>query len=1325
MKRFFTHAARRAAACGAVLLSMAFGVHAQGGSQPSQQALTQIAGLIAEKNARTPAQQKIDSQLLYAASQARTGVASAAAPQMRVDGIADAQGRVEVELRGPADDAMAALVRAQGGIVVRQFPQSRTTEAIVPLLRLEALAADDRVAFIRPLSPVQQPNPPRPPGAADSKSGTGGGVGMLVDAGDPKAGSTVLTPRLARFRDTVAKALAAHDASLAADVAKAKQAKIGAVTAEGDRTHRTRDVRNAFGLTGAGLRIGVISDSFNNLNAYAADIASGDLPGPGNPFGYTTPVRLAGSGDLPSGGSDEGRAMLQIIHDLAPGAELYYATAFNSQSDFANNIRALRGIAASAPPFGNITPGCDIIIDDIFYFIESGLHEGQPASVLSSDGIAEITQAVNDVTADGALYFSSAGNSGGVTQNSAGAWEGDFASAGTLTIPGAPAPSDILDFDPSPAVSSSNGVTAASVPVMHWSDPIGASANDYDFFVLNSGLTAVVQSSTNVQTGTQDPVEPIFFNIAVNNRLVVVRRDTAQPRFISITTNRGRLQFATTGQVRGHSIAPRAYAVSATPAAATFGAPTPNGPFPGPFVATNQVEPFNSDGPRRVFFDVNNQPVTPGNFLAGTGGGAVRQKPDITAADGVATTLPPGSGLNPFYGTSAAAPHAGAIAALARQASPGLTPADLRLAFNATALDIMAPGVDRDSGVGIIQAFQLISQFNPAPVATLESGTVTVTRIGGSGPVEAGSSANVAVQLVNAGAAGATAITATLASNTPCVSVTSGSATYPNLAVGASATGAAPFVIALSPFCICPLNINLTLTVSYAGGSQASVAFPLVVDTRESLVINETLDTTPPAANPAYVGANATQTGRINRFTPASACGVAEAFPGLAATTGVRNVDTYTFPSTIAARCLGIALQDLTGTTAKIFTAAYASPYPANLTTGWLGDSGGSPSGGGPAATYSVSVPAGTSPVIAVHEVNVGGAPNNAYRLTVTGLNSCQFNFASVIPPGSATATETGDGDGFVEPCERGSMAIQVANRGGVAATAVTGTITSTTPGISITGGTNPFPDVPAGGTAANATPFTFDAAGSMTCGTIANFNLALAFSGGASGGSPVNIPFSVRIGADPQVAFANGTGGVVPTGGTLIPGTAADDAVALVEAPFPVAVYSTQIAAGASLTVSTNGNLQLAASGTSSAFTNTVLPAAVFPAAPTLFPYWDDLDLTTGGVFSLVEGTAPNRTWTLIWRGVTFTGANAVEFAVRFRERGFEFEYLYNNAAAADGVAATIGVQAAGTGTLFTQRAFNAAGTVAAGTVFTGRAAPCNACPQIFSNGFEPASTR
>src|SRR5204863_3680086 len=135
----------------------------------------------------------------------------------------------------------------------------------------------------------------------------------------------------------------------------------------GDTTHRANSARGAFGITGAGVKIGVLSDGVTNL---AASQAAGDLG----------PVTVL-SGQTGSG--DEGTAMLEIIHDLAPGAQLYFATAFTSLSSFAQNIRDLR------------TAGCDIIVDDVFYYVESPFQDGQTSNIVSNTNGGVVTQAVN------------------------------------------------------------------------------------------------------------------------------------------------------------------------------------------------------------------------------------------------------------------------------------------------------------------------------------------------------------------------------------------------------------------------------------------------------------------------------------------------------------------------------------------------------------------------------------------------------------------------------------------------------------------------------------------------------------------------------------------------------------------------------------------------------------------------------------------------------------------------------------------------------------------------------------------------------------------
>src|SRR5207302_2812837 len=114
------------------------------------------------------------------------------------------------------------------------------------------------------------------------------------------------------------------------------------------------------------------------------------------------------------------------------------------------------------------------------------------------------------------------------------------------------------------------------------------------------------------------------------------------------------------------------------------------------FTSANRVETFSSDGPRRIFFTANGTAITPGNLSAS--GGQVLLKPDIAAADGVSTSV---TGFMSFYGTSAAAPHAAAIAALVRAVNLQQTPAQTAAILRATSIDIQTNGWDRDSGAGI------------------------------------------------------------------------------------------------------------------------------------------------------------------------------------------------------------------------------------------------------------------------------------------------------------------------------------------------------------------------------------------------------------------------------------------------------------------------------------------------------------------------------------------------------------------------------------------------------------------------------------------------
>ena len=232
---------------------------------------------------------------------------------------------------------------------------------------------------------------------------------------------------------------------------------------------------------------------------------------------------------------------------------------------------------------------------------------------------------------------------------------------------------------------------------LFWSDPIGGSRNDYDLFLLNSAGTAVIAASAGRQNGTQDPNEEIYSpsGFPAGSRIVIAAKSGAAPRALHLENFFGeRLQIATNGGTHGHNSGPSTVSVAAV---YWNSARTGTRAFVGG--AANPTEIFSSDGPRKMFFNANGTAITPGNFLFGTNGGATFVKPDIAAADGVTTRTP---FFNPFFGTSAAAPHAAGVAALIKSARPSLTAAQIKSAMTSTALDIRAVGIDRDSGYGIV-----------------------------------------------------------------------------------------------------------------------------------------------------------------------------------------------------------------------------------------------------------------------------------------------------------------------------------------------------------------------------------------------------------------------------------------------------------------------------------------------------------------------------------------------------------------------------------------------------------------------------------------------
>ncbi|HEY0193953.1 MAG TPA: S8 family serine peptidase, partial [Kofleriaceae bacterium] len=492
---------------------------------------------------------------------------------------------------------------------------------------------------------------------------------------------------------------------------------------------------------------------------------------------------------------------------------------------------------------------------------------------------------------------------------------------------------------------------------------VGASANDYDIFVLDEDLRNVEIASTDVQDGDDDPFEFVGFLLPAGFRVVIAANPGAQTRALRTVLFGGELGISTASSAYGHNSATDAYAVAAVDAAEAGGGEFTAGP-------TTPVELYSSDGPRRIFYDRDGHPINPANPGAtfASHGGVNRAKPDIAAADGVSTTLPAGSGLNPFFGTSAAAPHAGAIAALLKSAVPTATPAKIRAALTSTALDIEQTGTDRNSGKGLVTAFAALQKIGAKAAVHLVEGEVDVVPLG-SDVVLPGGAAQLNVTIGNDGGAGATAVSATLTSTSHDVIILQGSSPYPTIFAGDSATNTIPFAFFLNTTAPCGEVLDFTLTVNYTGNGQHPVVLPITV-----------------------------QTGRAGTtFTHVAYTGAPVAIPD-GDPTGV----DVSLPVTDGAGAIAALKFNIDGTTCSTATGATT----VGIDHSWVGD-----------LTLTLTSPSGRTVTLFSAPGGPGNSGNNfcqtvldpAAALSIQNVTSSQAPFTGTFAPKQSTAAFAGD----------------------------------------------------------------------------------------------------------------------------------------------------------------------------------------------------------------------------------------------------------------------------------------------------------------------------
>jgi len=502
---------------------------------------------------------------------------------------------------------------------------------------------------------------------------------------------------------------------------------IGATTSQGDQVMFSDDAKSTFKITGAGNKIGVLSDSYNTLGGAEAGIKSGDLPGTANPNGYFHPIQVL-EDLLPGEGIDEGRAMMEIIHDVAPGAELAFHTAFLGQASFAEGIMELAD------------EGADVIVDDVFYFAEP----------FFQDGI--ITQAVDYVASKNVSYFSSAGNSGHDS------YEAPFRPvANEIVLPVEfeseegtviePSTYVFHDFDPGPGedifqeISFAPGSNSFTIS-FQWDEPFASvcevcpgSSSDLDVFIALEEDTETILYNLSSYFGNidSDPfeivsvgfsnAEPISLYLLIGKYVDGEAGQGPDPNIIKyISFDGGTIvddpTFSST--VVGHSNGEYTQSVGAS---FFFRNPLY---FPEiyPLPAIND---YSSLGGTPILFDTEGNRIEP----------LVRNNPDFTGPDaGNTTFFIPGVFIGfevpgttepdefpQFTGTSASAPHVAAVAALMNEMNgERLDAMHINDVLMETATDLDDPataefdeGYDFKTGAGFVNAKKAIATVASLP----------------------------------------------------------------------------------------------------------------------------------------------------------------------------------------------------------------------------------------------------------------------------------------------------------------------------------------------------------------------------------------------------------------------------------------------------------------------------------------------------------------------------------------------------------------------------------------------------------------------------------
>ena len=420
------------------------------------------------------------------------------------------------------------------------------------------------------------------------------------------------------------------------------------------------------GDRGTGVTVGVQSTGVASL---ALIQQRGELPS----------VRvLTPSGNSNPAYADEGTALLEEVHAVAPGANL----AFCGPTTFVEYTSCLQQL---------IGAGATILADDVIF----------PAQDLMSAADTD-TQAIESLLSihPAVALFTAVGNYNGSY------WEGPYtpvslASQGlaALTCPlasGSQSDAYVAQFDGSPNEQLTVTQGSTFQVMFAWADPPDANVSRFDVYWSNNADATQTGCFSTAGVSGNLITQSVPLAAGTYTLYVATPDASAASKFIKLWFGGDGLTFLSAA-TPGAIVSAQAYASGAITIGATNGSDG----------IGDQIESFSSLGPLSVVFPTPQQV----------------QAPTLVAPDGIyvdaAGTYFAGS-LFPdgnFYGTSASVPNAAAVAALLRGAFPTLTVPQLMQTLTSGAAQLGGSVPDATFGYGRIDALGALGTL-PGPTIT-------------------------------------------------------------------------------------------------------------------------------------------------------------------------------------------------------------------------------------------------------------------------------------------------------------------------------------------------------------------------------------------------------------------------------------------------------------------------------------------------------------------------------------------------------------------------------------------------------------------------------